>query len=305
MKPMPNKLEVAMVIPTHNGSATIVPLLDSLVQQAMDAYCLTSITVACDGCTDDTAAVVCKFAAHHPVVTVIDDGQRLGKSGRLNSLFKEARADLVITMDDDLILNSKSTVAELVDCFRDERIGLAGGHDIPLPPGNFCQRILFCSDMLWHEIRHDIRQGDSVHNNPGRCMALRRDVYKHVHVPDTSGDDEYLYFRTRQLGYRFKFAKRAFCYYRLPGNFKDAFAQSRRHLLSKRDIFNSLGSEFQSAYRIPTLLKLKAIAKLLPRHRVFLLLALAFQISVRLFALVREWRPSEGIYDRIGAGARV
>lgn len=292
---------VAIVIPTHNGSATIVSLLSSLVAQATETCRLTSIVVVCDGCTDNTAAVARTFAANHPIVTVADDGQRLGKSGRLNWVFQEAQTDVVITMDDDVILDGCQTVAEIVQCFQDVEVGLVGGHDLPLRPRNFCQRVLFASDTLWHNIRSALPEGDSVHNNPGRCMALRKQLCRLIRIPETvTPDDEFIYLRTKQLGYGFAFATRARCYYQLPDNFRDALLQSKRHLQSKADVVGHLGPEIEKAYRVPTMLKIKKILELLPEQGVFLLLAIAFQMSLRLFAMLNRWRPGEGVYGRIG-----
>lgn len=297
-----NTTTVAIVIPSHNGAATIVPLLSSLVGQAADTYRLISITVACDGCTDNTAAVAGAFAANHANIAVIDDRHRLGKSGRLNRFFQEVQTDVLIMIDDDVILDSRQTVAEIMRCFQDDAVGLAGGHDMPLPPRNFCQRVLFASDTLWHNIRSGLPGGDSVHNNPGRCMALRQQVCRRIQIPATvTADDEYIYLQTKQLGYNFTFATQARCYYELPDNFKDAFLQSSRHLQSKQDIVGQLGPEIEAAYRVPTVLKVRKVLELLPNQGVFLLLALMFQLSLRLFAIVHRWRPGEGTYNRIGS----
>lgn len=91
---------VSVLLPVRNGGVFLRPALQSLLTQTMGDF---EVLVLDDGSTDGTPQLARSFG--DPRVRVIEDGQHLGLSARLNQGVQLARGDLIARMDaDDLCL---------------------------------------------------------------------------------------------------------------------------------------------------------------------------------------------------------
>ncbi|GAA3686636.1 glycosyl transferase family 2 [Yimella lutea] len=88
-----------VIVPAHNESEQIADTIESVLQQSLPP---TQVVVACDNCTDDTAAI----AARYPVTVMETVDNRARKSGAMNQawLAHGQDADFVLTMDADTTL---------------------------------------------------------------------------------------------------------------------------------------------------------------------------------------------------------
>ncbi len=299
------KKTVTIGIPAHNAALNIVRLMRSILEQKAISYQIDKIYVACDGCSDNTAEVVTTFIAQEKskVVRLINDGKRVGKSQRLNQFYKRNRSDIFIVFDDDLLLANENTIEELVNNFKNKKIGLVGGRDTAYPAKNFFEKIVVTSDRLWYETRKDINGGDSVHNHISRVSALSYEMTKLIRIPTViTGDDEYLYFRILQLHRKFVYAQNALVYYFVPENLRDFLVQSTRFLRFKNSTSEFFGSWVDKYYKVPTYLKIRAIIKMFLKEPIFLPLAIGLQILVRLLQNKYQRNQKAGIWNRINFG---
>lgn len=274
---------VTIGIPAHNEESNIAKLLRSILRQKALSYSLDSIIVTCDGCTDNTAKIVRDISKKHKVIKLLDDGQRLGKPKRLNRFYSMVKSDIFVAFDADVVLANSNVLEEIVKAFDSREVGLVGGRDIPFPASGVFEKIVVTASTLWYETRKNVGNGDTVHNHIARISALHKRAYKKIKIPDDMiADDVYLFFRTIQLGFEFRFAKEAVVYYREPNNLSDFFAQSARHMSHTPTIVSHFGSWVNAYFTTPEILKLKAFIKMFLKEPFYLPLAILLQISLRL-----------------------
>ncbi len=274
---------VTIGIPAHNEAKGIKKMLLSVLAQKHTRHQLDRIIVACDGCTDDTAAVVRSLMAEHPEIELIDDGLRLGQIGRLNQFYGLATSDIFITFDGDIELEGDSVIDTLVSAFVDETIGLVGGEGKPRTPRFFWERVFVTWIEVWAEMRRGISGGDSVHNHQGCISALARPLYRQMVIPvEAVSNDEYLYFRTLELGYRFAYASEAVVRYTCPTTLGDNLKQSARFISTKHRLESLFSFDILPYYAVSLGDKFTGLLKVFVRKPFWTTLALTMQVVLRL-----------------------
>ena len=98
----PRAAELSVVIPAFNAAATIIGQLRALVCQTWSRP--WEVIVADNGSTDDTAAMVSAFAVSHPMVRLVDAGQRSGPASARNAGVEHAVGRYVAFCDADDIV---------------------------------------------------------------------------------------------------------------------------------------------------------------------------------------------------------
>lgn len=273
---------VVIGIPAHNEENNIGYLLDSIIKQKRDNYVLDQVVVICDGCTDSTADIVNKYLNKFTYITLVNDGKRLGKSKRINDLYRSYKCNIFINFDADITIKSKLVISELVKGFKDPKIVLVGGSDVPLTPKTFVEKIVVTYESFWAVCIQNVNRGDNVHNNPGCIYAIRGDFAKEVNIPlNIIAEDHFVYFKALEHGYKFKFAKKAKVIFKVPANFKDYMLQSTRFLKSTDNIEKYFGGWVNDYYKIPRLVKFKAYLKVFLKEPIFLPLAMLLQVVQR------------------------
>ena len=281
---MKKQISVAIGIPAHNEEGTIGPLLSQiLLQKIGSGFMLERVVVVCDGCTDNTEKVVKEYSQRDKRISSFNDGRRRGLSKRLTQLFQSTKQEILITLDADTYLASDRTLHELLQPFQDPIVALVGGNDTPAPPTNLIQRIGAAWVEAWYEMRHTIRQGDTVHNHKGCVSAGRTSFLRTVSIPSSvHSSDDFVYFSAKKRQVHFRFAEKAVVYYTIPNNMKEYFIQSIRFLDLKKEIISYFGDWVLEHYRVPVRNKIIGLAKVLLRHPVNLTLALTLQVYMRL-----------------------
>jgi glycosyltransferase involved in cell wall biosynthesis len=152
---------VTAMVPTYNGAAFIGRTLDSLAAQTWPNL---EILIGDDRSTDDTLAVVERFAAAHPNVRVLERTANLGWLRNSNELMAEARGELMFfAFHDDVV--APTYVEALVTALREDP-----------------DAVLAFSDMEVHELdgtvdRHafELLEGVAAAMERGRIMVRRPD----------------------------------------------------------------------------------------------------------------------------------
>ena len=291
------KLTVTIGIPAHNEAKNISRLLDSILSQEQVDYVLEKVVVVCDGCTDNTARIVREYSSQYPFITVINDQKRLGQATRLNYLYRANTSDIFVAFDADVVLKDTQVVKNLITPFSDPKVGLVGGADLPDTPTNMIQKMTTTWLSVWYEIRHDLRDGDSVHNHHNPISALRRQLAQKIQIPaNIIANDDFAYFTAKKLGYQFRFAEKAIVLFQVPKTAHDFFTQTTRFLVVKHRIAKHFGSWVYEEYKIPTLRKIRALLVVFWREPLYLPLAVLFQIAQRLLKFKYIEKYSTGFW---------
>jgi len=179
-------MRISVIIPTYNESATILKTLERVFGQTRKP----DEVLLVDDSTDNTPEVAAKFARTHRALRLVR-GKRQGVSAARNLGAKEAKGDILIFLDADVLLTS--LCLEMVEKkFREKDVQLVQWLNPPRQPTTFMEkcnyvRILHLAgraagDLL--EIPH----------------AYRRETFERL-----GGFDESLrYFEDRELADRIR-----------------------------------------------------------------------------------------------------
>lgn len=296
---MNHKCTVTVGIPAHNEEANIIKLLDSIVSQRQTNFILEKIIIACDGCTDNTANLVRKYQKKYSIVHLIDDEKRLGKSQRDNSFFRTNNSDILVIFDADTTLGFPDTLLCIVEAFNDPSTGLVAGADIPYPPRTFFESVAVTVVDLWRSIRLNINHGDTVHNSHGRLLAFSKNFSEKITIPrESNGDDHYVYFMAKELGFGFRYAEKAVVYYREPSNLQDFILQRSRFHTINGHMVEIFGLWVKPYYRsVPLSEKLPAFLSMFLHRPILLPLALMLEVFMRIHIKVSKQHFSGGTWN--------
>lgn len=292
---------VTIGIPAHNEERNIGKLLESILVQRQDGYILEKVIVVCDGCTDNTSAIVHRFMEKYQIIHLIDDGRRLGQAERCQNFYTENTSDILVTLDADTTLGSVDTLSRIVESFNDPSIGLVAGADMPYLPETFFESIVVTAVDLWRSIRLNINHGDTVHNSHGCVLAFSRNFAEKIIIPTGSnGNDHYVYFRAKTLGFGFHYAEKAIVYYREPSNLHDFIAQRSRFHAINGHMVEIFGSWVEPYYKsVPLSEKLPAFLSMFLHRPLLLPLALMLEAFMRLHIKISKQHFSGSTWDTI------
>lgn len=286
---------VTIGIPAHNEAENILGLLDSIVGQNRSNFLLQKIIVICDGCTDTTVELVKNYGQSNPLVELINDGERLGKAQRLNQLYKLNSSDLVINLDGDILLSNAKTLHKLISPFANPDILLTSGNNLPVSGDNFIQKLTAASDLLWHEVRTNYKQGQNIYNSSGCICAIRKSFAgKFKYSKAIVADQQFIYLSAVGISRSaYHFVKDAIVYYRSADNLHDFYNQATRSQTERNQIIQHFGESITWEYMIPWRYKLRAILKRILVDPLFTLSTLILAISLRL----KPVRLSSSLYS--------
>ncbi|MDP3685707.1 MAG: glycosyltransferase, partial [bacterium] len=225
------RLSVSVGIPAHNEEANIAHILESVIGQERKSFDLERMIVLCDGCTDRTVERAREFAETHPIVTVVADDQRLGKSARLNQLYTMNGSDILVTFDADISLEGTGVIDALLRPFADERVAVVAGPAQAFPGRTFVGKVAVASDALWSEARMAYRGGQNIFCSTGSAFALRKSFAQSFRYPKgTIADQQFLYLEARRLHREFRCASDAVVRFSYPDNLREFLFQGARFL---------------------------------------------------------------------------
>jgi poly-beta-1,6-N-acetyl-D-glucosamine synthase len=304
------KKNVVIGIPAHNEEQNIANLLDSILVQKQNNFSLESIIVACDGCTDKTSNIVKSYQKKNLIIKLINDGKRVGQAERLNNFYKSINADIFITFDADTILANPKVVSMMVDEFKNSKVGLVAGRNVAFKANNLFEKIVTTYENFWTLVTNNINNGSNVHNHIGRSSAIRKEIYKKISIQkEAVANDHYLFFKCLELGYKFKFAKDAAIFFRVPNNLHDYLVQANRWSNSKSSLDKYFGEWINDYYKIPTTTKLKAYLISLAKSPFYMVLAIILQFILKLSSFKND-NSSTPLWEnisssKIGKGAKI
>lgn len=230
---------VSVVVPCFNGGRYVDALLDCLARQTDRGF---EIVIIDDGSTEQ--ATRDKLASLDPAIRVIRQDNK-GLSGARNTGFREARADLILTLDcDDTVepdtielLKEKlaNASAQVAVAFSDLR--LAGASDAVIP------RNFNAFDLLFS-------------NTLPSCLMVRKAAWRAVGGYDENMRDGYedweFYLRLALAGFSGRGVDKPLYNYRVAAGGMLFSKSSERH----SELWRRMRSKHRSAYRLPAMIAL-------------------------------------------------
>lgn len=250
---------VTVIVPVYNEEVIIKRTIRALLRSK---YPLTEILVVDDGSTDQTAAIIKKFYAHHPKVKLLQKVNG-GKASALNVGFKKALGDIVITIDADTLFQPY-TIYHLVKNFMDPRVAAVTGN---CKIGNIKNQL-----TMWQHIEYVTAQNidkrafeelSCITVVSGSNSAWRKSVVAQLgyYHNDTLAEDTELTIRIVNAGHKIIYEDRAISYEESPETVRDFLKQRYRWSYGvlqtawkhKKHIFSS-SNKVLKYFAVPSLL---------------------------------------------------
>ena len=119
-------MDISVIVPLYNEAESL-PELEAWIERVMKANGFSyEVIFVNDGSTDDSWKVIGQLAAANPAVKGVGFRRNYGKSPALNTGFRRAKGDVVITMDADL-QDSPDEIPELYRMIKEEGYDLVSG----------------------------------------------------------------------------------------------------------------------------------------------------------------------------------
>jgi glycosyltransferase involved in cell wall biosynthesis len=173
---MNESIDVSIVVPLYNEEESLSELYD-WISRVMKAHGFTyEVIFVDDGSTDTSWDVIEQLRRQYPQVKALQFNKNFGKSAALNTGFKSARGNVVISMDADL-QDSPEEIPELYRMIHDEGYDMVSGwkkkrHD-PLGKTGPSRFFNFVTRQISGIPLHDFNCG---------LKAYRNDVVQNIQV---------------------------------------------------------------------------------------------------------------------------
>lgn len=278
------KYSVTIGIPAFNEAANIGQLLTELTIQKTRNICIEKIIVVSDGSKDRTAEIA--QSVHDPRITVLVRKARAGRATRQNEIISDARSDMLVILDADIVLKDTEFIEKLTAPLRERKGDFSASAIRELPPCGLVEKVLYISMRLKNNLFESWNEGNNMFTCHGPARAFTKDVYKRLRFTQSDGEDMYSYLYCVNEGFRFAYARDAVLWYRLPRALGDHWKQSLRYNRAQK----KFSKEFDSAFvnkqvTIPISSYAKGIMKsfgLLFRYPIHSFLYLAVLVSVQI-----------------------
>lgn len=214
------KLRCSVGVTAYNEEANIGHLLDALLNQHLHDVEITEIIVIASGCTDNTVPIVERYAAENPLIKLIVQPRREGKTAAINLFLAHAGEEICVLESGDT-LPAENSVERLVRMFADPTVGMVGAHKIPVnTPDHLVGFFTHLRLRLEHQLCLEIPR-------LGEMIAFRK-VLERI-PPDVAMDEAFVEAFIVQRGMSVRYAPDAVVYNTGPDTIRDFVAQRRRN----------------------------------------------------------------------------
>lgn len=230
---------VTVVIPLYNEGKGIYDAIISLLAQDYPAEKLT-ITVVDDCSKDDSYLWACRAAESNPGrVHVLKNPYNMGKRRGINHAVREATAEIIVSVDSDVIVD-KSAVRHLVARFvRPELAAVGGRVNVSNANENWLTRMQAIKYYFSYQYMKCLeRSFTTVMCLSGCLTAYRRSVLIELEpiledrnilgVPIKYGEDRFLTRQIVKAGYDTTITLEAMCWTVAPNTLAKYFSQQLR-----------------------------------------------------------------------------
>lgn len=232
----------------YNEEANIADAIGTVLGQELSSSHIAELIVVASGCEDGTVAIVSDIARRDPRVRLIEQPKREGKASAINLFLAAATTPVLLMVSADVLVED-GTIDALLRRFDDPRVGMVGGHPIPVNRE---------TTFLGHAVHLQWRLHDRIaRESPklGEIVAFRNVVPS---IPkDTAVDEISIQALVEQLGYKLVYEPQAIVYNRGPTTVRDFLRQRRRIYAGHLRVAD------QQGYAAPTMSSARVLRALL------------------------------------------
>ncbi|MEM5832400.1 MAG: glycosyltransferase [Candidatus Aenigmatarchaeota archaeon] len=248
---------------------------------------------------EDTLNVGRKFSLIDKRVRIIKDSGK-GKPNALNLAFKNAKGDILVLTDGDVVIG-KNSIKPLLSHFRNSKVGAVSGRVVYLiKKDSLFYEWAKLSEKVFDSLRKKQDREGRLFHPTGYLYAIRNGLVREIY-PNCLSDDALIGFLIKSKGYLIKYEPKAKVYVKFPLTFKDFIKQksrTRAGFLQIKKIFGknvrSISSEISLGFK--DLIRIYGFSKI---HKMFLV-GLLYLISwLRAYWLIYKQKPFEKIWERI------
>ena len=204
----------------YNEGCNIEKAIRSIYEQKLDGFVLDRTIVVSSASTDDTDYIVRSLMKEYPSLELIVQEKREGKNSAVNCFLDSKKTEIVVIVNADNVLKGKDSLQKLLEPFRDPKVGIVGGHPIPL---NSKKTIAgFASNMIWSVHHHIALRSPKI----GELIAYR-DIGTRLPTQYQS-DEDLIRINIEKSGYLPRYAPDAIVYNRGPETVADLKKQRLR-----------------------------------------------------------------------------
>jgi cellulose synthase/poly-beta-1,6-N-acetylglucosamine synthase-like glycosyltransferase len=221
-----NKSESGSVIDSQSGSKKDIDTTRDKRIDSTNDFAITEIIIS-DDSSDRTHSIVKGIAAEHSSVNIklLHHDNRRGVSAAWNEIFKEAKGDIIVLYDADIMIDSNTT-GYLVNSIR-ESIGLCASNIIPLVQEK--SAVSRASGFIAEWLRWIRKYRLTQYTVMGRALSVSSRVAKIISIPENViALDLYLQCKVHELGFDVIYNDQALVYFRPPDNMADFSSQVLR-----------------------------------------------------------------------------
>jgi glycosyltransferase involved in cell wall biosynthesis len=285
--PLQARITIDVIIPALKEESFIESvLLDVIMAKQNDWFQIQKIYVISDASTDQTDDIVQRVARRDHRIELIKKRERKGKQDSINLALSLTSADIVLFIDADVRLANKHSIAKLLHHFRDGENALVQGGLVRVHPGFTPHAAKLAAHFDWILVDKIRRQkAMSWWSIDARVMALSRDFFRHLTLPRSLADDQFIFYSCIQHGFKFVWADDAIFYYGPTKSIADFSHQWSRYFFYTKKSCQHFGEELiRREMSVPGLWR--TIMSCLTRHPLCgLMWLLGFAISRTEFML--------------------
>lgn len=218
-----NKKMITIGIPTYNEDKVIANAIRSVLGQISKN---DEVIVVASGCTDNTIPEIKRI--DDPRIKLIVEKERKGKTSAINLIIKNAKSDIIVQTDGDIIVG-KGAINKLLKHFKNKKVGAVTGNPQPvISEDNLFYDWTIMSYRKIGEIRKtEMKKKTFNIHLSGYLLAFRKKALKEV--PFAKGAvDAWMGKIIQERGYRLVYEPKAEVYVKAPSTIKDFINQKAR-----------------------------------------------------------------------------
>jgi cellulose synthase/poly-beta-1,6-N-acetylglucosamine synthase-like glycosyltransferase/spore germination protein YaaH/peptidoglycan/xylan/chitin deacetylase (PgdA/CDA1 family) len=217
---------VSVVIAAYNEEKVICKTVNSILSSDYPAF---EILIIDDGSKDNTAVMVQETYANHPLVRLIKKTNG-GKSSAVNLGIKEAKGEIVVTLDADTLI-AKNAISLLVNHFNNENVAAVSGNVKVGNRGNLLtnwQHIEYVTGFNLE--RRAFAALNCITVVPGAIGAWRKTAVEEAGYfkEDTLAEDTDITLTLLRNGKKIEFEEKAYAFTEVPEDIKSLAKQRYR-----------------------------------------------------------------------------
>jgi glycosyltransferase involved in cell wall biosynthesis len=227
-------LNVTVGIPSFNEEKNILNLLQSVIKQKSEHFEICEIIIS-DDSSDDTARLIEEFATDNsPQASIrcLHHSSRMGVGNAWNEIFQNAKGEVIVMYDGDVIPN-KDSIHEMLSVL-DGRIALTISNSEPTKSVSVAGRAATYVSSWLRSVRN---KRLSQYTAIGRGLSIRANIAKQIVIPsDIISVDLYLECKVLEFNLGITYNDRSVVYFCPPGTIADFNSQVLRSLIGHKQI---------------------------------------------------------------------